>query len=192
MLEDKQRWNQRFLNKPLNLPKPPQFIIDRASRIAAGRVLDVACGDGAAALYLAEKGVEKGVEVVGADVSDVALNRLNSFAEQKKVKVEARCVDFDDTAAVKTLGEFDAIVMAHYKPAVSLLSALIDQLKPGGFLAITTFNLQHHSENGFSKRFCLSPEEFLNIDDRLNCETYQSVERGGDYMDDYLFRKCFS
>jgi tellurite methyltransferase len=192
MLEDKQRWNQRFSDKALNFPKPPGFIEENASRLSSGCVLDIACGDGAAALYLAERGAEKGIEVVAADISDVALDRLNGFAAQKKVEVQTLCIDFDDTAALKTLGHFDAIVMAHYKPAISLLSVLIDQLKPDGFLAITTFNLQHHSENGFSKRFCLLQEEFLKIDERLSCEVYQSVERNGNYMDDYLFRKRFS
>ncbi len=185
MKEDKQRWNQRFSNKPLRNPSPPGFIKDKAPTLSSGRVLDIASGDGAAALYLAQQGAE----VVAADISEVALDRLNSFADQLSVAVEASCIDLDDFDALKGLGKFDTIVMAHYKPAVSLLSVLIDQLKPGGFLAITTFNLQHHSENSFSKRFCLLPEEFLRIDERLSCEVYQSVERDGAYMDDYLFKR---
>lgn len=185
MQEDKQRWNQRFSNKPLRQPKPPGFIVDKAPILARGRVLDVASGDGAAALYLAEQGTD----VVAADISDVALQRLQTFAEENSLKVETECLDFDELDALFGLGQFDAIVMAHFKPPVALLKTLTDLLLPGGILAISTFNLEHHTQNGFSKRFCLAPEEFKHVDERLQCELYQSVNRNGDFMDEYLFRR---
>lgn len=185
MLEDKQRWNQRFSNKPLSFPKPPAFILEQAPVLASGRVLDIASGDGAASLLLAEKGAE----VVAVDISDVALQRLESFAVDKQLDLSTACIDLDDHVALKVLGEFDAIVMAHFKPSVKLLRVLIELLSINGVLVVTTFNLKHHEKNDFSKRFCLLPEEFLRIDERLSCEVYKSVEREGDYMDDYLFKR---
>jgi 2-polyprenyl-3-methyl-5-hydroxy-6-metoxy-1,4-benzoquinol methylase len=189
MQEDKQRWNQRFSTKPLIKPNAPGFIVDKASVLARGRVLDLASGDGAAALYLAERGAEHGAEVVAADISEVALERLQTFAEDNGLRVETACIDLDELEALSVLGKFDTIVMAHFKPSVALLKALTDLLLPDGLLAISTFNLEHHTKNGFSKRFCLVPEEFKYVDERLVCELYQSVNRNGDFMDDYLFRR---
>ena len=48
-----------------------------------GNSLDLACGLGANALYLAEKGLESH----GWDLSPVALNKLQGFANDRQLKV---------------------------------------------------------------------------------------------------------
>jgi len=58
-----------------------------------------------------------------------------------------------------------------------------------GQLLLSTFNLEHHRQHGFPKRFCLLPEEFLVTPEGVDCALYQSVERNNRFIDDYRFVK---
>lgn len=190
MKEDKERWNSRFSSRPNTQPSAPGFIQDSVEKLQAGSVLDVASGDGAAALFLASKGFNTSA----MDISDVALQRLNEFATKRNLIIETVVADLDDLSqrpinTNKFLEAFDNIVICHFKPKPEYWPLLISWLKPGGKLFISTFNLKHHTENGFSRRFCLEDSELLNIDQQLAVEHYESVDRDGDYMDDYMFIK---
>ncbi|NIB40222.1 methyltransferase domain-containing protein [Pseudomaricurvus alkylphenolicus] len=180
MQEDRQRWNKRFSDKPMRAPGVPGFLAEQFVGLEPSRVLDVASGDGAASLFLAERGFD----VTAADISEVALQRLQRFAEPRVV--HTLCVDFDEYDWSAHAGRYDHIVMAHFKPSLELLDSLALVAAPGSRLWLSTFNLQHHEVNGFSRRFCLLPDEFVSLP-RWSCVLHQSVERGGDFMDDYCF-----
>jgi len=183
MEADRLKWNQRFSNKPNRPPRAPGFLADVCPEMSPGTVLDLASGDGAAALYLAEKGFE----VTAADISEVALGRLQVFADQRGLNIHTRVVDLDTPQQVQALGRFDNVVVFHFKPSQALWQLLPQLLVPGGQLVLSTFNMRHHRENGFSRRFCLAPEEWCNVHPALTLRYYRSVERDGDFMDDYLF-----
>lgn len=203
MFADKLRWNKRFTEKPRVPPTPPEFVVQCSDLLSSGRVLDVASGDGAVALYLAAQGAQ----VTALDISDVALERLASFAAERALNIKTYCLDLDEIASSNDLAEgivgenyinqsktgyFDTVTMAYFKPSTILLSALADLLCPNGYLLLTTFNMQHHTATGFSQRFCLQANELVAIeviDPRLTCVNYQSVNRNGKFMDDYLFQK---
>jgi len=199
---DQEKWDARFAGKPKCTPKPPGFISERSTALPeGGRVLDVACGDGAAALFWAQgvEGHERGVcgvvrDVVAADISVEGLKRLERFSIEQGLSIRCLQVDLDDLDAIKRLradnaAGFDIISVCHFKPSQPQLHLLFDLLGPGGHLLLTTFNEQHHAENGFSLRFCLAPSEFLATPEAIECVLYQSVERSGGFMDDYHFVK---
>src|SRR5690349_11732816 len=73
--------------------------------LAPGRALDVGCGEGADAIWLALQGWE----VTGLDVSAVAVERAAAAARAAGVEVEWVAADF----AATPLGTFD-LVTAHY------------------------------------------------------------------------------
>ncbi|MGH1372568.1 MAG: class I SAM-dependent methyltransferase [Cellvibrionaceae bacterium] len=183
MESDRQRWNKRFQARPLEAPKPPEFFTQQRENLPVGRALDVASGDGAVALWFAEQGFD----TTAVDISSVALSRLQSFAEPQGLEIATVCLDLDEPTAMRDhlVGTFDVIAMAHYKPSSLLLCQLRELLSPSGQLLLTTFNLQHHTVNGFSKRFCLTPKEFECSTEGLRCAHYHSVERNGCFMDDY-------
>jgi 2-polyprenyl-3-methyl-5-hydroxy-6-metoxy-1,4-benzoquinol methylase len=185
MEEDQKRWNTRFFKRPIVRPNTPEFIEERFYQLLPGTVLDVASGDGAAALYLAVKGFT----VTAIDISDVALERLALFAQELNLEVATCLVDLDQPAPLTRLGMFDNIVIAHFKPKSIYWPLLVSLLRPGGKLLLSTFSLKHHLENNFSRRFCLEEYELVNISDQLVLEHHASVNRAGSYMDDYLFRK---
>ncbi|WP_197479816.1 hypothetical protein, partial [Oleiphilus sp. HI0132] len=56
MKEDQARWNKRFSERPMVQAKAPAFIEEALDQLLPGSVLDIASGDGAAALFLAAKG----------------------------------------------------------------------------------------------------------------------------------------
>lgn len=184
MEADRRKWDQRFSNKPNRAPGAPGYLTEACQQLSPGSVLDLASGDGAAALYLAEKGFE----VTATDISKVALNRLQGFAEQRGLMISTRTLDLDNPQEVLTLGRFNNVVVFHFKPSDTLWQLLPQLLVPGGHLMLSTFNVRHHQENGFSRRFCLEPGEWCQVHPALTLCQYQSVERHGDYMDDYLFR----
>lgn len=187
MKSDRQRWDQRFSDKPLTAPKPPGFLVQEREVLPSGRALDIASGDGAAALWLAAQGFD----TTAVDISSVALSRLQSFAQQQQLSITELCCDLDDPAQVTSqlAGSFDVIVMAHFKPSLALMTQLGSLLSPTGQLLLTTFNQQHHLSNGFSQRFCLAPSEFESSVPGLRCLHYQSVMRGDSYMDDYRWSR---
>jgi len=184
-MEDRKLWNTRFNKRPMKKPNTPEFIEEKFDQLLPGTVLDVASGDGAATLYLAGKGFS----VTATDISDVALKRLTFFAQELNLEVATCLVDLDQPAALTQLGTFDNIVIAHFKPDTIHWPLLVSLLRPGGQLLISTFNLKHHLENNFSRRFCLEENELVKVSDKLVIKHYASANRNGSYMDDYLFRR---
>lgn len=184
MKKDKQKWNARFSSKVKVAPKPPGFIKASVNCLKPGSVLDVASGDGAAALYLAAHGFM----VTAIDVSDIALERLQYFAAQQDLVVTTYVVDLDEPKSFAKLGLFDNIVITHFKPEHHHWPLLVSLLRSGGSLLLSTFNITQHEESRFPSRFCLMPNELKMIDESLRLEHYASAKRGNNYMDDYRFR----
>lgn len=107
----------------------------------AKRALDVACGTGRNALFLAEHGF-----VVDAlDISPVGLQRLQEHAAQISGagKVNCRVVDLDDYPPPEA--SYDLVVVTNYlnRP---LIPKLARALSDGGILVIDTFMVD--SRNG--------------------------------------------
>ena len=185
MKEDRERWNTRFSKRPMIQPNTPGFIEEQFEQFLPGTVLDVASGDGAVTLYLASKGFT----VTAIDISNVALERLAFFAQELNLDVATHLTDFDQPATLTLLGTFDNIVITHFKPKSTYWPLFVSLLRPGGQLLISTFNLKHHRENNFSRRFCLEENELVNVSDHLVMVHHASVNRNGSNMDDYLFRR---
>ncbi|MBD3647070.1 MAG: methyltransferase domain-containing protein, partial [Pseudomonadales bacterium] len=75
---------------------------------ARGRCLDVACGLGGNSLWLAKQGLE----VDAWDISEVAIEKLNRFAEQQGLSIKTRVVDA--TKTVIPMNTYDCIFVGHF------------------------------------------------------------------------------
>jgi SAM-dependent methyltransferase len=89
------RWDNRYSRGEHANDQPHPLVVRFAEQLKPGRALDVACGTGRHALYLAERGWQ----VTAVDSSKVAIEILLERARQRGVQVDARIADLE-------LGEF--------------------------------------------------------------------------------------
>ena len=98
-------WNARYAQKELLWTAAPnRRFAEEVAGLAPGRALDLACGEGRNAVWLAERGWE----VIGVDFSDVALAKATELAANRGVEVDwvvADVLDEDPVAdaAAKTV-----------------------------------------------------------------------------------------
>lgn len=82
---EREDWNRRYAGTELLWTAAPnQTLVSEVEHLASGRALDVGCGEGRNAVWLAEKGWQ----VTGVDFSDVALDKARHLAEARGVSVE--------------------------------------------------------------------------------------------------------
>lgn len=130
MKEDKQRWNERYLDNPM--PQEVSALLDKyISHANVGQAIDVACGTGRNTHYLADLGFM----VDAVDISDYALNRVRSSSTIKKI-------DTDLDKYNLTPNKYDLIVNVNYLNR-RLVSQMKEALKSGGVLVFETFIVAH-------------------------------------------------
>lgn len=81
---DRNDWDARYAATDLLWSaEPNQFLVEEVEGLPPGRVLDVACGEGRNAIWLASRGWQAS----GVDFSPVALDKGHRIAEQRGVSV---------------------------------------------------------------------------------------------------------
>jgi len=133
---DRINWNQRYRDGSYRArTHPTPFLEQWLPKLPCGRALDVACGTGRNALYLASKDYE----VDAIDISSFALAgaRDNPDGDQPMVNwIEADLDDFIPSAV-----HYDLIVVARFVNRL-LMPRLEGAMKPGGALLY-----EHHIQS---------------------------------------------
>jgi tellurite methyltransferase len=126
---------------------PAQWLRDNVDLIPRGeRVLDVACGSGRHALFLASLGWP----VHAIDRDDVRLATLTRMAAEQRLAVTTELVDLETGTPSLGSRQYGAVVVFNYlhRP---LLPALIEAVATGGVLIYETFTseqaLRGHPRN---------------------------------------------
>lgn len=131
---DQQRWDERYAAGAYADRSHPSAALARwlphLSLPPGSRVLDVACGAGRNACFLAEQGQQ----VLAVDGSKVAIERVRQTAAARQLRVETRVLDLEPGLPA-TAGPFALIVLVRYVN-VLLLSQLPALLAPGGYLFV--------------------------------------------------------
>lgn len=153
------RWNERYAEPAREwLPaSPAEWLVEHAGLLpGGGRALDVACGDGRNALYLAQLGYM----VDAIDVSDVAIAalRVETHARGLSMTISPRVVDLECDPL--PAGPYDVIVMLNFLQR-DLFEPLARALAPGGLLVFETLAQCHVDELGhsFNPAYLLQPGE---------------------------------
>jgi len=132
-VEDRERWDKKYKN---NHPIPTKIadVVENYYNLAEGKqALDIACGTGRNAKFLAQKGFE----VDALDISPVALEGLKNIEN-----INPKEVDFD-TYTLKE-SSYDLIVCTYYLNR-SLFPKIEKALKESGIFIFETF--MHHPDN---------------------------------------------
>lgn len=124
-------WNQRYRAGEQLFEEPAPLVEEFASRIPAGTALDVACGAGRNALYLAERGWR----VTAIDGSPVAIEVLRRRAAARDVNIDARVADLERSEFEIPPDTFDLIVDSYYLQR-DLIPAMQRGLHAGGMLIV--------------------------------------------------------
>ncbi|GAS86108.1 class I SAM-dependent methyltransferase [Mycolicibacterium brisbanense] len=135
--QDRVRWDARHAMSAADPESglPPVFAAHVAEFPVTGSALDIACGQGAVSIWLAQHGLH----VLGVDVSPVAIATARN--EARRLGVADRCrfdvVDLDDGLPA---GPPVDVIFCHRFRDARLDRALVDRLAPGGLLAISVLS----------------------------------------------------
>ncbi len=117
--------------------QPASWLIENADLLPrGGRVLDVACGRGRHALWLASAGFD----VQAIDRNPEAIAVVRDSAAKRGLSIDTAVVDLETDPPPAIATGFDAIVVFNYlhRP---LMPRLLDALKPGGRIVYETFTI---------------------------------------------------
>jgi len=143
---DRSRWNRKYAHGegPAHF-KPQGFLVEHAGLFRAGTgsgagglALDVACGFGGNALYLAARGYT----VDAVDVSEVALAAASTEAKRLGLRDRVRFVQAGLDRWRVPPDRYDLIVVFFYLNR-DLLPRLAQGLRPGGLLFQANRNRRH-------------------------------------------------
>jgi SAM-dependent methyltransferase len=140
--------------------EPNGSLVAETSTQPPGRALDVGCGEGADAVWLAQRGWQ----VTALDVSQVALDRARTAADAAGVEVD--WVHAGLVHAPLPRASFD-LVTTHYPavprpPGAEAVDALLGAVAPGGTLLVVfhaDMDEEQAREHGFD------PADYLALDD---------------------------
>lgn len=161
MSEAEEFWEDRYgVSDRIWSGNPNAVLVRETADLKPGRALDLGCGEGADAIWLAERGWQ----VVAADISRTALERAAEHAAAAGV---ADRIDWQQHDLSKSFpdGAFD-LVSAHFLhspvelPREQILRSAAQAVAPGGVLLIVghmgfaPWDHSHHPELSFP-----TPEE---------------------------------
>jgi len=186
------KWDERYLSGEYRPRSEASSLIKIAVEGTEGsgkRCLEVACGNGRNAVYLAERGYE----VDAIDVSTIALSRAKERGENAGVNVNWILADIEEFEFVEE--EYDVIIVDFFFCEKDMIQTIKKSLKPGGMIIY-----EHHirtedrMERGPSKdKYRFKSNELLNHFRELTVLYYKEgirrVERGSMAVASLVARK---
>lgn len=149
-----QDWDARYDTEHLWSGNPNGALVAEVSSLTPGSALDVGCGEGADAVWLAQQGWS----VTGVDVSTVAVERARSAADAAGVQVTWLIQGFFDSP----FPNFD-LVSAQYPAILKTGDREVEQhfaqaVKPGGVLMFV-HHVMDDGPHGFDPADYVMPED---------------------------------
>src|SRR5262245_59388741 len=103
-------WDERYRRGERANDEPHPLVVEIASKLESGCALDLACGVGRHAIWLAERGWQ----VTAVDNSRVAIEILRQRAGEKGLAIDSRVADLERHEFIIEPGSYDLIVVCNY------------------------------------------------------------------------------
>ncbi|HEX5430452.1 MAG TPA: methyltransferase domain-containing protein [Bryobacteraceae bacterium] len=128
---DIRAWDERYRSGELSAESPTPLLAETAGALFPGNALDLACGTGRNALWLAEHGWN----VTAVDGSTTAIQILRGNAEQRGLQIATHIADLERGEFEIVESRWDLIAICYYLQR-DLLEPAKRGLKPGGVLIV--------------------------------------------------------
>lgn len=137
-------WDPFYSNRDRPVPffkdLPDENLVSYAERglIHAGKAMDLGCGPGRNAIYLAQLGFD----VTGYDLSKIAIQWAQERAVERSVNIHFECKSVFQINEKETYDfVYDSGCLHHLLPhrRVQYLEMIFQSLKPNGFFGMTCF-----------------------------------------------------
>ncbi len=134
---DRDHWDMRWARRPAGEPQPPEAAQGELGLLPrSGRALDIACGQGNQAVWLARRGLE----VTAVDISTEALARARALAEHHGVSDRVTFVEHDlDEGLPPGSTDLDVVVCQRFLHR-GFLAGLNEVLRPSGVAAVSVLS----------------------------------------------------
>jgi SAM-dependent methyltransferase len=162
---DTQFWDELYSSHDqLFSGNPNGVLVTEGTGLPPGRALDVGCGEGADAIWLARRGWQ----VTAIDISQIALRRAAAAAADIPDRVTWTQADL--TVTPPPAGAFDLVTVQYFplthQPGHTALRGLLDAVAPGGTLLFGSHDpadLRPDHDYGFDPGDYYHPHEIAQL-----------------------------
>jgi SAM-dependent methyltransferase len=170
MLDDRARWNAKFLAGEAQSADPDPLLIGACSTLSPGRALDLAGGAGRHAIWLAQRNWN----VTLSDISDEGLTIAARRASAAGVPLTLRRESAAETLAWANASEPFDLILVFWHLLRDSFNILPQALAPGGTLVYKTYTSDHRRfTEGHSLLYALAPSELSTVFPTLKTILYR-------------------
>ncbi len=176
-------WNETWSTMDHTFADHDETLVDHAGNLQPGRALDLGCGSGGNAVWLAKRGWR----VTGVDFSGVAIEKARMRAAESRVVVEFLV---SDVTTYQPEERYDLITSFYIqlwpRERAQMLTKAAESLAPGGKLLFVSHDKSSHP-SGWSDEDLASlttPEEIVAELPDLVIERAEVVEDNGAHTAD--------
>ena len=152
------KWDAIYRQIEAEPSEPAEVLSENAFLLPeTGTALDLACGLGRNAIFLAQHNLA----VTALDISAVAIEKLSAYASRQGLNINARQQKIDSQSLTRQ--HFDVIVASRFLDR-TLKNAIIDAIKPDGLLFYQTFTREKTGQYGTcNPDYLLAENELLDL-----------------------------
>lgn len=154
-------WDRRYLDHPsLWTDTANRFLTETVADLTPGTALDLACGEGRNALWLARRGWD----VTGLDFSPVAIDRAREVATREQLSATFDTVDLRHWNPTET---FDLVCLLYLHLNRDVMAPIVSRASAAVGRGGTLFAIGHHSDNLVDGTGGPQAEELLYTEEEL-------------------------